>query len=160
MMNSPKINTDALLSLHWNEQETKNAKIVAEFVQLLMNDHSFEKVMTRFGQGPYKQHNRNMADGISGVIETLRDFVKQAPEFSYEIKRMFVDGEQVIIHSHATLKAKHRGDDTKGMNIIDTWTVRDGKLIEHWDAIQALDVSMRLYNLFMGGKIKNSNGVF
>ncbi|AOT11149.1 nuclear transport factor 2 family protein [Pseudoalteromonas luteoviolacea] len=159
-MSTPQINLQALTQSHWQAEELGNAQAVAEFVQLLMNDHNFDEVIARFGNDQYKQHNRTMADGIAGVVKTLKDFVKLAPEFSYDVKRMFVDGEQVIIHSHATLKEKHRGDDTKGMNIIDTWTVRDGRLVEHWDAIQPLDMSMRLYNLFMGGKVNNANGVF
>ena len=66
----------------------------------------------------------------------------------------------VIVHSHATLKAAHRGDDSKGMNIIDTWKVEDGELVEHWDAVQGISMDMRLYNLFAGGKVRNTNGVF
>jgi hypothetical protein len=46
------------------------------------------------------------------------------------------------------------------MNIIDKWRLEDGRIVEHWDSIQALDFSMRLYSLFNGGDIANSNGVF
>ncbi|MCG7908623.1 MAG: polyketide cyclase, partial [Candidatus Thiodiazotropha taylori] len=62
--------------------------------------------------------------------------------------------------SHATLKEKHRGDDSQGLNIVDTWKLEDGRLVEHWDAIQGIDLSMRLYGLFFGGKVRNANGVF
>ncbi|KZN33694.1 nuclear transport factor 2 family protein [Pseudoalteromonas luteoviolacea] len=159
-MQRPQINIENLIKPHWSSDEKVKAASVVEFVQLLMNEHNFAEVTARYGNNSYKQHNRSMADGISGVVATLRDFVKMAPEFSYDVKHVFVDGDHVILHSHATLKAKHRGDETKGMNIIDTWKITDGNLVEHWDAIQALDVSMRLYNLFMGGKVRNSNGVF
>ncbi len=46
------------------------------------------------------------------------------------------------------------------MNIIDTWRIEDGRIVEHWDSIQALDFSMRVYSLISGGDIANSNGVF
>ncbi|MBQ4811400.1 polyketide cyclase [Pseudoalteromonas luteoviolacea] len=159
-MQKPNINIEKLIKPHWSETDRAKAKAVIEFVQLLMNEHNFDLITARYAQNTYKQHNRSMADGISGVVTTLRDFTKLAPEFSYDVKHVFVDGEHVIVHSHATLKAKHRGDESKGMNIIDTWKVVDGKLVEHWDAIQALDLSMRLYNLIAGGKVKNANGVF
>jgi len=49
---------------------------------------------------------------------------------------------------------------TQGMNITDTWRLEGGRIVEHWDSIQALDVFMRLYSLMSGGTIRNSNGVF
>lgn len=159
-MNTPKIAIESLLKPHWSDDDVAKVKTVLNFVQSLMNEHDFTKISTQYQHAPYKQHNRNMADNIGGVIETLTQLVKHSPEFSYDVKRVFVDGEQVIVHSHATLKAAHRGNDTKGMNIIDTWRVVDGKLVEHWDAVQALDISMRIYSLLTGGKIKNTNGVF
>lgn len=159
-MTKPVITVEHHIKPHWNKQGADNAKAVIEFIQLLMNDHNFSEISKRYANSPYKQHNRNMADTISGVVKTVSDFVKGAPEFSYDVKHVFVDGEHVIVHSHATLKAKHRGDDTQGFNIIDTWKLKDGKLIEHWDAVQGLSFSMRLYSLLAGGKIKNTNGVF
>ncbi|SON52078.1 protein of unknown function [Vibrio tapetis subsp. tapetis] len=54
----------------------------------------------------------------------------------------------MIFHSHATLDKEGRGNDQKGMNFIDTCRIEEGRIIEHWDSIQALDLSMRLYSLF------------
>ncbi len=159
-MSSPKINLVALEKAHWSAEDRKNAQQVVEFVQLLMNDHNFAEITRRYTGRPYKQHNRNMADGIRGVVGALSNLVKNAPEFSYDVKHIYVDGEHVILHAHATLKAKHRGDDTQGFNIIDTWKVVDGQLVEHWDAIQGISFSMRMYALLTGGKVRNQNGVF
>lgn len=159
-MVKPKIDIDVLKKAHWSDNDKKNVKTVLEFVQTLMNDHNFEKISSEYSGSPYKQHNRNIADGIEGIIKTVSDFVKNAPEFSYDVKRIYVDGEYVTIHSHATLKEKHRGHDSQGLNIVDTWKVVDGRLVEHWDAIQAINFSMRLYGLFFGGKVRNKNGVF
>ncbi|MCU7844237.1 MAG: nuclear transport factor 2 family protein [Candidatus Thiodiazotropha sp. (ex Monitilora ramsayi)] len=159
-MANPKIDIDTLKKAHWSTDAKNSAEAVLEFVQLLMNDHNFEEISRRYSGSPYRQHNRNIADGIEGVIKTVSDFVKNAPEFSYDVKHIYVDGEYVTIHSHATLRAKHRGDDSQGLNIIDTWKVVDGRLVEHWDAIQAISLPMRLYGLFFGGKVRNENGVF
>lgn len=159
-MSQPTIDPVALERGHWGPQERQNAQAVLAFVQLIMNDHDFEAVRERYAGGVYQQHNRNIADGVEGVIRTVGDLVKRAPEFSYDVKQVFVDGEHVVLHSHATLKAAHRGDEARGLNIIDTWRVTDGRLVEHWDAVQGLDVSMRLYGLFTGGQVRNNNGVF
>ena len=156
----PTIDLERLAKPHWSDQDRHHAARVLDFVQCLMNDHDFEAVARRYGTQRYAQHNRNIGDGINGVIKTVGDLVKQAPEFSYEVKHVYVDGDHVVLHSHATLKAKHRGDDSKGLNIMDVWRLADGDLVEHWDAIQGLDLSMRLYGLLSGGRIRNANGVF
>ncbi|MEM9602469.1 MAG: nuclear transport factor 2 family protein [Pseudomonadota bacterium] len=159
-MSVPTIDFEPLAKPHWSDRDRRNAQAVIGFAQLIMNDHDFDAVLARFGGQRYRQHNRNIADGIEGVINTVRDLVARAPEFSYDVKHVHVDGEHVVLHSHATLKAAHRGDDRQGLNIMDTWRVVDGQLVEHWDAIQGIGFSMRLYSLLTGGKVRNGNGVF
>ena len=159
-MSVHKINFETLAKPHWSDTDKMNAQAVVEFVQLIMNDHDFDEIRRQYATQPYKQHNRIMTDGIAGVLKAVSDFVKNAPEFSYDVRHVYVDGDRVILHSHATLKAKHRGDDTQGLNIIDVWKVEGGQLVEHWDAIQGIGFSMRLYALITGGKVRNGNGVF
>ena len=79
-----------------------------------MNDHNFEGITKRFGRQPYIQHNRNMNDGIDGVVNYIKKFVKSFPEFSYDVKQVMVDGDLVTIHSHATIKTATVGIKVKG----------------------------------------------
>ncbi len=154
------IDMASLKQSSWSEQELANAEIVADFVQHLMNEHDFDYVLTQYNDSRYVQHNRNLPDKITGLVTFLKDFTEDYPDYTYDVKRIFVDGDFVIFHSHATLDKEDRGDDEKGMNIIDTWRLEDGKIVEHWDSIQALDSFMRFYSLVSGGKIRNDNGVF
>jgi len=156
----PSIDFHSLKKSDWTQQELKNAKLIADFVQSLMNDHNFDYVMREFNDSSYVQHNRNIPDKIEGLVEFLREFVEDYPEYSYEVKHIYVDGDFVIFHSHATLEKADRGNDQKGMNIIDTWRIENGRIVEHWDSIQALDGLMRFYFLMNGGSIRNTNGVF
>lgn len=152
------------LSIHqkpnWSEKEIANAKRITDFVQNLMNNHDFEYVLHNFNNSAYIQHNRNIPDTMPGLVNFLKEFVSDYPEYSYDVKHIYVDGDFVIFHSHATLTADDRGDDGKGLNIIDTWRLEDGNIVEHWDSIQALDGFMRFYSLMTGGNIRNENGVF
>lgn len=59
-----------------------------------------------------------------------------------------------------TAKAAHRGKDNMGLNVIDIWKVVDGKIVEHWDSIQPIDFSVRLFSLFTEVAVKNNNGRF
>ncbi|USD42993.1 nuclear transport factor 2 family protein [Vibrio sp. SCSIO 43135] len=154
------VDLDGLKKPSWSEQELKNAELITDFVQHLMNDHDFDYVLKHYNDSAYVQHNRNLPDKVTGLVGFLQEFVEEYPDYTYDVKHIFVDGDYVIFHSHATLNKEDRGNDQKGMNIIDTWRIEDGRIVEHWDSIQALDFSMRVYSLISGGDIQNENGVF
>lgn len=151
---------DVISRSDWTEDEARNVALVADFVEVVMNRHDDDEARRRFGAGAYVQHSRGIPDGMTGIIDYLTDLTKRFPEYSYDVRTMIADGDLVTFHSHATMKAKHRGDDSKGFNIIDTWRIEDGRIAEHWDAIQPLDFSMRLFALFAGGRRRHDNPVF
>ena len=159
-MNTIQIDYNSLKKASWNEQEKQNVKLIIDFIQNLMNNHEFSYVAEQIDGSAYRQHNRNIPDGMSSLIDYVKGFVKRYPDYCYDVKHIYADGEYVIFHSHATLKAKHRGTDSKGLNIMDVWQVKEGRINDHWDALQPMDRSMRLFNLFNGGKVRNNNGVY
>ncbi|MDO6706952.1 nuclear transport factor 2 family protein [Photobacterium sp. 1_MG-2023] len=154
------IDLNSLKKPNWTEQELNNAVLITDFVQNLMNNHDFDYILERYNNSAYVQHNRNLPNKIEGLVGFLEEFVEEYPDYTYDVKHIYVDGNYVIFHSHATLNQEDRGNDQKGLNIIDTWRVEEGRIVEHWDSIQALDFSMRFYSLISGGDINNSNGVF
>lgn len=160
MNNLITINYDDLACDSWTETEKQNVAILVDFVQHLMNNHDFGYVRKHFMNGAYVQHNRTISDGMENIISFVENFAKRFPEYTYDVKHIYADGDFVTFHSHATLKVAHRSNDKKGLNIIDVWKLEDGQIVEHWDALQPLDLFMRFYTLIAGGNIKNSNGVF
>lgn len=159
-MSEPCIDIRTHLKQHWSTEEIDNARLIADFMQHLMNEHDFEYVLQKFNNSKYVQHNRGIAEGVENLVQFVAKFAKQFPDYSYDVKHIYADGEFIVFHSHATVKKSHRGNDRKGFNIIDTWRIKDGQIVEHWDAIQPIDTFMRFYVWLNGGKIKNSNGVF
>ncbi|MEM7208910.1 MAG: nuclear transport factor 2 family protein [Pseudomonadota bacterium] len=158
--NKPIINFQSLQKPNWTEQELENARLITDFVQNLMNNHNFDYILERYNDSSYVQHNRNLPDKVTGLVGFLKEFVQDYPDYAYEVKHIYADGDFVIFHSHATVDQADRGNDKKGLNIIDTWRLENGRIVEHWDSIQALDGFMRLYALISGGNIENANGVF
>lgn len=144
----------------WTADEEANATLVADFVRLLMNEHDFEAVRTHYGSTAYVQHNHTIADGIEGVITTVSGLVRRFPDYAYDVKHILVDDDMVVFHSHVTLRRSHRGDSRKGFNITDRWRVVDGQIVEHWDSVQPIDLFGRVYMLFAGGRVRNTNGSF
>ncbi len=157
---TPTIDINSHLQEGWTQQETDHAKTVVDFFQHLMNEHDFEYTLKTYGGGSYIQHNRAIPNEIAGLISYVKSMTKRYPEYSFDVKRIIVSGDYVVLHSHATFKAKHRGNEKKGFIITDTFRMENGKLAEHWDAIQPIDTFTRFLFLMIGGKISNDNPTF
>jgi len=160
VLQTAKIELDSHLQDHWTQQEKENVAVVVDFFQHLMNEHNFIYTLKTYGEGSYIQHNRAIPNEISGLVGYVKNMTKRFPEYSFDVKRIIADGEFVVLHSHATLKAKHRGNEKKGFIITDTFRLENGKLAEHWDAIQPIDTNSRLLFLMTGGKVENGNPTF
>ncbi len=158
-MRTRKIDFQKLYKSHWTETEHSNLQIVIDFVQGIL-DHKFDKVIDKYSDSPYVQHNRSIESGVTAIVNFNRKLAKQFPNFFLEPKQIFIDGDCVIFHSHVTIKAKHWGNDRKGLNVIDVWKIADRRIVEHWDSIQPLDFMQRFIQLITGGFIRNNNGVF
>lgn len=155
-----KIEISNYLLEHWTQQETENVKVVIDFFQHLMNEHNFEYTLKKFGGGSYTQHNRAIPNQMEGLVGYVKTMTKRFPEYSFNVKKIFADGDYVVLHSHTTMKAKHRNNEKKGFIITDTFKLKDGKLAEHWDAIQPIDFFSRFLMLMTGGTIGNNNPTF
>lgn len=159
-METSKIDLDKLKKDTWTDQEYENAEVVMDFIQNIMIDHNFDYIKEKYGSHRYKQHNQSMVDGLSGVLKVVGDFAKKYPDYTYDVKHVYVDGPYVTVHSHATSNKKHRGNAQKGMNIMDIWKVHNGEITEHWDAVQPIHGAMRFLFWMIGGKFRNTNTYF
>lgn len=157
---TPKIDFNKYIQEQWTEQENKNVKTVIDFFQNLMNEHNFEYTLKKYGGGTYIQHNRAIPNNIDGLVGYIKNLTKRYPEYSFNVKKVFADGDIVVLHSHATVRAKDRGNEKKGFIITDTFRLEDGRLVEHWDAIQPIDFFTRFLFMMIGGAIGNNNPTF
>ncbi|MEM1228627.1 MAG: nuclear transport factor 2 family protein [Planctomycetota bacterium] len=147
--------------LTWTEAERTNVELVSDFVQQLMNNHNFDYVLEQFDNSLYVQHNSAIPDGIQGLVSFVKQFAGRFPEYGYDVKRIVADGDLVMFHSHATLKAKHRGDESQGMIIVDYWRIEDSQIAEHWDSIQVIPFWLNLFlNFYKISGRRNDNGLF
>jgi predicted SnoaL-like aldol condensation-catalyzing enzyme len=120
-----------------------NKKAVVAFYEKAINQKDFDAASKHLGSR-YIQHNPVAADGpegLKGFIGFLRD---KFPNSKSEIKRVFAEGDYVILHVHAV-----REPGTRGRAIIDIFRLENGRIVEHWDVAQ--DVPE---------KAANANGMF
>jgi predicted SnoaL-like aldol condensation-catalyzing enzyme len=127
----------------WADSLDANKKTVREFYEAAINQKDFSAA-SKFLGATYKQHNPRAADGAEGLKGYLQFMKEKAPNSHSEIKRIFADGDYVILHVHAV-----REPGTLGQAIMDIFRLENGKIVEHWDVIQ--DVA---------DKPANSNGMF
>jgi predicted SnoaL-like aldol condensation-catalyzing enzyme len=120
-----------------------NKKNVVEFYDKAINQKDFEAASKYLGSR-YTQHNPTAPDGPEGLKGFLAFLKGKFPQSRSEIKRVFADGDYVILHVHAV-----REPGTRGRAIVDIFKLENGKIVEHWDVAQ--DVPE---------KAANNNGMF
>jgi predicted SnoaL-like aldol condensation-catalyzing enzyme len=122
----------------------RNKKAALEFYDFAINKKDYEMASKYIG-ADYKQHNPLVGDGKEGFKAFLAMLKTNFPQSHSEVKRVFADGNYVIIHVHSV-----RVPNTPGRAIFDCFHFDDnGKIVEHWDAIQDIPE-----------KAANPNGMF
>jgi len=113
-------------------KQEANRKVVLEFYERGLNQKDAEGAIALMGDR-YVQHNPNAADGAEGFRKFIAFLREKFPNSKSEIKRSFVDGDYVILHVHAV-----REPGTRGSAIVDIFKLENGKIVEHWDAVQPI----------------------
>jgi len=113
-------------------QMEENKKIVVEFYDLAINQKNFEAA-SKFIGSRYVQHNPRAADGPEGLKAFLAYLREKLPDYHSEIKRIFADGDYVILHVHNVPTPGSRGN-----AIVDIFRLENGKVVEHWDVRQEI----------------------
>jgi predicted SnoaL-like aldol condensation-catalyzing enzyme len=113
-------------------QEEINKKNVVEFYKAMINQKDFEATSKYVGSR-YIQHNPMGADNLEGIKNFIQFLREKLPDAQWELKRVFADGDYVITHGHTVSKP---GD--RGMAAMDIFRLENGKIVEHWDAVQPI----------------------
>ena len=108
-----------------------NKKAVEEFYDLIINKKDFESARKYIGTR-YKQHNPLVADRPEGLREFVEFLKTHHPGARSEIKRIFAEGDYVILHVHSV-----RPPDLQRA-IVEIFRLENGKIEEHWDVIQEI----------------------
>jgi predicted SnoaL-like aldol condensation-catalyzing enzyme len=111
--------------------EAKKTATVAFYKQALI-EGDVENAFRTYAGSPYRQHNPLIEDGMEGVRKFAAWISANHPDAHVEIKRVFADGDYVILHSHWY----GLSDNPRGEAVVDIFRLENGKMVEHWDVIQ------------------------
>lgn len=111
--------------------EQKNEALVVNFYQKFFNEHQLDAANVVAEH--YKQHNPYVPDGKKPFVDYFAGEFKKNPSSRAKIVRTATQGDLVYLHVHSQENSTDRGQ-----SIVDIFRVKDGKIVEHWDVIQAI----------------------
>lgn len=81
----------------------------------------------------YIQHNPDVENGIEGFIEYFERMQTEYPDKSIEFVRIISENDLVALHTHQVWP-----NDDEYVTMDFFRFDRNGKIVEHWDAIQQI----------------------
>ena len=121
-------------------QEERNRQIVVDFYTGVFERHEVAK-SSELLVDSYIQHNPGVPDGKQAFVSYFTELFKKNPAARSRIVRSATSGDLVYLHVHSTAN-----DKDLGRAIVDIFRVKDGKIVEHWDVIQAVPDKARNNN--------------
>jgi len=113
--------------------ETNKANTVA-FHKKAVFEGDVENAFRIYAGTVYRQHNPLIEDGMEGLRKFVASIMANHPDAHGEIKRVFADGDYVILHSHW----HGLSNSPRGEAVVDIYRSENGKVVEHWDVIQPI----------------------
>ncbi len=82
----------------------------------------------------YIQHNPNFGNGRDAFVTGVTGYLQQFPDALLTFERTVTQGDLVVVQGLAKTSAEDRGTVE-----VDTFRFdRHGRIVEHWDALQAV----------------------
>jgi predicted SnoaL-like aldol condensation-catalyzing enzyme len=113
-------------------QTTQDLKqTVVDFFDLAFVQRRPREAADRHMASDYVQHNPQAPDGAEAFVGVIEHILGQAPDATFEVKRVIAEGDLVVIHHLLRMSAEDRGS-----AVVDIFRVDGGKIVEHWDVLQ------------------------
>ena len=111
---------------------TDNRAAFEQFCDLFYTQKRVADAFAYLVSDAYIQHNPTLADGPAAAVEALTPKFDGDPDSRFEIQRILVDGDLAMVHVRASSTGR------PDAAVADIYRFDDGKLVEHWDVLQAV----------------------
>ncbi|WP_103353108.1 nuclear transport factor 2 family protein [Amycolatopsis sp. CA-128772] len=114
-------------------QAQRNKEVVLAFLQLAFTEKRPADAFAEYVGEDYVQHNPHAPAGAAASARYLAGFVAGHPDLTLDVHRVLAEDDLVCTHGVLCLTPGSRGS-----AIADVMRVRDGRIVEHWDVVQAV----------------------
>ena len=137
--------TDGATQVEDLDKTEANKKLVARFVDDILVNGRMETLAAYIDGENYVQHNPQIGDGLSGLSKAIEGMAKAGVTMKYDrVHKVLGEGNFVLVVSEGQF-----GD--KATSFYDLFRVQEGKIVEHWDTLEAIPPE---------SEWKNPNGKF
>ena len=141
---SGRTQTDGSTSVTDLDKTEANKALAKAMVEDILMGKNPNKITDYISSEQYDQHNPDIKDGLSGIIEAVEYLTSQNNMFKYtKIHKVLGEGNFVLTVSEGEWSGKKHA-------FYDLLRFENGKAVEHWDVIQEIPTE----------NLANTNGMF
>jgi predicted SnoaL-like aldol condensation-catalyzing enzyme len=117
-----------------------NKQAAIAFLRMAFVDKNPEEAIRLYVGDYYTQHNPTVPNGKDGVLAFAKRRVAENPNRTMNFVRVIAEGEYVVLHAQHIFAEtdKAYADSPHGMAGVDIFRFENGKIVEHWDVLQAV----------------------
>lgn len=141
---SGRTQTDGPTKVEDLDKTDANKALAVALIEDVLMGKNPNKITEYISTEQYDQHNPQIKDGLSGIVEAVQYLTSQNNMFKYtKIHKVLGEGNFVLTVSEGEWSGKSQV-------FYDLFRMKEGKIVEHWDVIQEIPTE----------GLTNNNGMF